>query len=287
VLRAGVVIYALATIASYAIATPVGSNAVRLGTLLAAPLAALLFWPRRARWLAFCVLPLLYLEWQAPARDLATASGQPSVSTGYYQPLLTFLERQPGAGGPDFRVEIPFTRFHWEAYVVGSRFPLARGWERQLDTKDNAVFYDGRLTQRSYDAWLHRTAVRFVAVPDAPLDYSAHAEARLIDRGLSYLRPVLRTAHWRVYEVRHATPIAQGAARLQAMGPAWLRLYAPRPGTTFVRVHFTPYWTLVRGSGCVAPAGDMTKLTLRRAGEAELAVRFALGRIRASSARCT
>ena len=39
VLRAGVIIYALATIASYAIATPVGSNAARLGTLIAAPLA--------------------------------------------------------------------------------------------------------------------------------------------------------------------------------------------------------------------------------------------------------
>ena len=287
VLRAGVVIYALATIASYAIATPVGSNAARLGTLLAAPLAALLFWPRRARWLALCVLPLLYLEWQAPARDLATASGQPSVSTGYYQPLLSFLERQPGASGREFRVEVPFTRFHWEAYVVASRFPLARGWERQLDTRDNALFYDGRLTPASYDAWLHRTAVRFVAVPDAPLDYSAKAETRLIDRGLPYLRLVLRTAHWRVYEVRHAAEIAQGAARLQALGPDWVKLYAPRAGTTFLRVHFTPYWALVRGSGCVAPAGDLTRVTVRRAGEVELAVRFALDRVRANSARCS
>jgi hypothetical protein len=287
VLRAGVVIYVLVTFVSYTVATPLGSNAARLGTLLAAPLAALILWPRRVRLLVLVALPLLYLEWQAPVRDLVTASGDPSVQTGYYQPVLAFLERQPGASGRTFRVEIPFTRFHWEAYVVGSRFPLARGWERQLDTKDNALFYDGRLTASSYDAWLHRTAVRYVAAPDAQLDYSAEAEMRLIDRGLPYLHLVLRTAHWRVYAVRDATPIAQGTARLQAIGPDWVRLYASRPGTTLLRVHFTPYWAIVRGSGCVAPAGDLTKVTLRRAGEAELAMRFAVDRIGASSSRCS
>jgi hypothetical protein len=287
VLRVGVIIYALGTIASYAITTPVGSNAARLGTLIAAPLAALLWWPRRASWLALCVVPLMYLEWQAPIRGLVAASGQPSVSTGYYQPLLAFLEHQPGADGPTFRVEIPFTRFHWEAYVVASRFPLARGWERQLDDKDNALFYDGRLTAASYEVWLQRNAVRFVAASDAPLDYSATAEMRLIDHGLSYLRLVMRSAHWRVYAVRDAAPIAQGVARLEALGPDWLKLHARSAGTTLLRVHFTPYWALAQGSGCVGPAGDDTRLTLRRAGEVKLVAAFALGRIRARSARCT
>jgi hypothetical protein len=284
VLRAGIAIYALATIASYAIATPVGSNAARLGTLVAAPLAALLWWPRRVGMLALCLLPLLYLEWQAPVRDLVTAAGQPSVTTGYYQPLLRFLERQPGQ---PFRVEIPFTRFHWEAYVVGSRFPLARGWERQLDTKDNSLFYDGRLTASSYDAWLHRTAVRYVAAPDAALDYSAKAEMRLINGGLPYLRLVMRSAHWHVYLVRDPTPIAQGVARLEAIGPDWIKLHASTPGTTLLRIHFTPYWALVHGSGCIAPAGDLTKLTLRHAGDAEVAARFSIDRIEANSARCS
>jgi hypothetical protein len=283
-LRAGVVVYGVVTIASYAVATPLGSNAARLATLMAAPLACLLWWPRRAAWLALVVAPLLYLEWQAPVRDLSTASGDPSVSTGYYQPLLAFLERQPG---PPFRVEIPFTRFHWEAYVVASRFPLARGWERQLDTRDNALFYDGRLTASSYDAWLHRTAVRFVAAPDAALDYSAKAEMRLIDRGLPYLQLVMHSAHWRVYAVQDATPIAQGSAQLRAVGPTSLLLYAPHAGVTVLHVHFTPYWAIVDGSGCVAPAGENTALAVRRGGEIKLAVRFALDRVRASSARCT
>ena len=282
-LRAGIVLYALVVLASYVIATPLGSNATRLGTLLAAPLLALVWWPRRAAVLALAAAPLLYLGWQAPIRDMSAAWGSPAVSTSYYRPLLSFLERQ---AGPPFQIEIPFTRFHWEAYAVASRFPIARGWERQLDIKDNALFYNGRLTAFTYENWLHRNAVRFVASSDAPLDYSARGEQRLIDGRLPYLHPVMRSAHWRVYAVSDPTPIAQGAARLQAMGPDWLTLYAPAAGTSLIRVHFTPYWAIAEGSGCVSPAGDFTRVTIRRPGEVKLVIRFALGRIRARSPRC-
>jgi hypothetical protein len=284
VFRAAVAIYALVTIASYLVATPLGSNAARLGTLLGAPVAALVLWPRKRWLLALVAVPLLYLEWQAPVRDLVMASGNPTTSTAYYRPLLRFLERQPG---PPFRVEIPFTRFHWEAYAVASRFPSPRGWERQLDIKDNSIFYSGPLTAATYQAWLHRNAVRFVAASDGPLDYSAVREMRLISLGLPYLRLVERTAHWKVYEVKGATPIAQGVAAAEAIGPDWLTLEAGRAGTTLLRVRFSPYWTLSQGAGCVAPAGALTWVMLRRPGPAKLSVSFALRRIGAHSPRCT
>jgi MFS family permease len=284
ILRAGVIVYALVTIASYAVASPLGSNAARLATLLGAPVAALLLWPRKRWLLAVVALPLLYLEWQAPVRDLVIASGEPSASTSYYRPLLRFLERQSAA---PFRVEIPFTRLHWEAYAVASRFPSPRGWERQLDIKDNAIFYSGPLTAATYEAWLHRNAVRYVAAPDAPLDYSAVREMRLISAGLPYLRLVERTAHWKVYAVTDATPIAQGAATLRGMGPDWLTLEAARAGTTVLRIRFSPYWALSQGSGCVTPAGENTAVTLRRPGPARLKISFAPDRIGAHSARCT
>lgn len=284
IFRVGVALYALVTIASYLIATPLGSNAARLGTLLGAPVAALLLWPRRRWLLLVAAVPLLYLEWQAPIRDLVMASGEKTTSTAYYRPLLRFLERQPG---PPFRVEIPFTRFHWEAYAVASRFPSPRGWERQLDIKDNSIFYSGPLNATTYEAWLHRNAVRFVAAPDAPLDYSGVQEMRLIARGLPYLRLIDRTAHWKVYAVQGATPIAQGVASLRALGPDWLTLDATRPGRTLLRVRFSPYWSLGRGSGCVAPAGAFTAVTLRRSGPAKLTISFAVDRIGAHSARCS
>lgn len=293
VLRAVVVVYSLATVAAYVISSPVGSNATRLGTMLAAPLAALVLWRRatdRGAWTRRAVLlaafapALLYIGWQAPVRDLVNASDEASVHSAYYRPLLSFLERQPG---PPFRIEIPFTLFHWEAYAVGSHFPLARGWERQLDIADNALFYNGTLTASSYETWLHQNAVRFVAASDAPLDYSARHESRLISAGLPYLHLVFRSAHWRVYAVAGATPLAQGVAIPRALGPDWLTLYAPRAGATLIRVRFTPYWKLAQGTGCVSPAGDFTLVRLRRPGPAKLEASFAPGRIRARSPRCS
>jgi hypothetical protein len=294
ILTAGVALYTLGTIASYFVPTAIGGNAGRLGTWIAAPLAALLWWQpgrrrepqwrRRMALLAVVALPLLYLQWHDPVRDLTTASSDPSNSVGYYRPLLAFLKRQ---GGPPFRVEIPFTSFHWEAYAVASHFPIARGWERQLDIKDNPLFYSGRLTPARYERWLHSVAVRFVALADAPLDYAGRAEARLIANGLPYLNLVMHDAHWRVYAVKDPTPMAQGAATLTALGPDWLTLRARRRGEVLLHVRFTPYWALARGSGCVEPAGPFTRLRIHRPGPIRLGIDFSLGRIGATSPRCT
>jgi hypothetical protein len=282
-LRAGIALYILLCVVSFAASSAVGGNAARLEELLAGPLAALVLWPARKALLLAAAIPLLYLQWHAPLRDVTTAGG-PTMTSAYYRPLLSFLERQPG--GP-FRIEIPFTKYHWEAYAVAPRFPLARGWERQLDIKYNHLFYGGALTPTTYESWLHRLAVRFVAVSDAALDYSAAAEIALIDRGLPYLSLVMRSRRWRVYAVANPTALAQGAATATAIGPNSLTLDAQRPGEVLVRVHFTPYWAILRGSGCVAPEGQFTKLTLRQSGPVELGIRFALDRVGADSARCT
>ncbi len=286
-LRAGVAIYAVATVAVYVIPSPIGSNVARLGTLLAAPLAALLWWRRRPVLLALCAVPLLYVGWQAPVSDVAALAGDPSTSAAYYQPLLRFLRAQPGGRDHAWRSEIPFTDSHWEAYRVAPEFPLARGWERQLDRAGNPLFYDGRLTAAAYDRWLHANAIRYVALPDATLDASAQREAALVRAGQRYLALVMRSDHWRVYAVVAPTPIAQGAATLRAMGSDWVALEAQRPGTVTLHVRFTPYWELTEGAGCVAPDGGATRLILRRAGPVRLAVRFAPDRIGATAPRCT
>jgi hypothetical protein len=251
---------------------------------VAGPLAALIWWRRRNVWLALVALPLLWFQWQAPIRDVRTSAGDPSASAAYYQPLLAFLARQPG---PPFRVEIPFTRFHWEAYQVAPRFLLVRGWERQLDIKYNHLFYDGALTAGDYERWLHQLAVRFVAVPDASLDFSARKEVSLIDHGLPYLRPVYETQHWRVYEVAHPAPIVEGPASLTGLGPNWVKLNFRQPGAVAVRIRFTPYWELAKGPGCVSRDGEFTKVSASRPGPLELVISFSPGRIGATSPRCT
>jgi hypothetical protein len=286
-LRAGVALYALGCVAFYVVASPVGSNVTRLAPLVAGPLVALLWWPRPGRRTAALLavaLPLLYIQWQAPVRDIRTADDNAEVTAAYFRPLVSYLSSQ---SDQPFRIEIPFTLFHWEAYLMAPEFPLARGWERQLDIKYNPLFYDGTLTAARYDAWLHQVAVRYVAVSDKDLDYSAKQEVALIDRGLPYLHLVFRTRHWRVYAVRAATPIVSGAATLTELGSDWLSVEGLRPGTAVVRVHYSPYWAVVHGSGCVAPDGSFTKLTVRAPGPIKVAMRFSLTRIGARSPRCS
>jgi len=286
-LKAGVALYALGCIACFVVASPVGSNVTRLAPLVAGPLAALFWWPqpgRRTAALVAVALPLLYIQWQAPVRDIRTADDNAEVTAAYFQPLVSYLSRQ---NDQPFRIEIPFTLFHWEAYLMAPEFPLARGWERQLDIKYNPLFYEGTLTPARYGAWLHQVAVRYVAVSDKSLDYSAKQEVALIDRGLPYLRLVLHTRHWRVYAVRDPTPIVEGAATLTELGSDWLAVQGLRPGAAVVRVHYSPYWAVVQGSGCVAPYGQYTELVVRRPGPMKIAMHFSLDRIHAHSLRCS
>lgn len=282
-LRAGLVLYGLGCVVAYLAATPVGGNATRLGVLVAGPLAALLMFPDRRRLLLACAPALLYLQWHGAVTDVVNATTSPSTTAAYYRPLLRFLTEQPG---PPFRIEIPFTAEHWEAYEVAPRISLARGWERQLDVANNGLFYGAHLTAHGYDAWLRRLAVRFVALPDAALDASAVREARLIRAGLPYLRLVFRSPHWRVYAVADPIPIVTGAATLTALGPNSATLAARRAGSALVRIRWSPYWRLTGVPGCVAPAGKFVSVRFRRAGRAALVIDFALDRIGARSQRC-
>ncbi len=278
---AATLLYLVGCLVAYALHTPVGSNAARLGELLAGPLAALLLIPRRA-WLllALAAPPLSYLQVHDAITDLR--QGTPASGPSYYRQLIGFLRAQPGV----WRVEVPFTADHWESYWLAPQIPLARGWERQTDIADNALFYDRQLTASRYDAWLHQLAVRYVAVADAPADYSAGAELRLIRGGLPYLHVVRRLPHWTVYAVADPTPIASGAGRVRALGPSSLRLAIAHPGAIYLRVRWSPYWRLAGVRGCVDPAGRFTRITASGAGSATLSMSFALGRIGSRTPRC-
>jgi hypothetical protein len=281
-LRLGTALYALLLVVSAAVPTAMGGNAARLGALLAGPVVALALWPRR-RLVVLALLPVVaYWQWQTPINDWVQAARDPSIHAAYYRGLLAELERRPE--GP-VRLEIPFTDNHWESAHVAPHVALARGWERQLDRKVNALFYDGRpLTAERYHAWLRANAVAYVALPDAPIDPSAAAEAALIRRRPAFLRIVWRDAHWQLYAVSDAVPLADRGAHVTFMGPDEVRLQAARPGAITLRVRWTPYWGLA--GGCVARAGDWTRLTVPRAGAFTLRARFALRRVRATTSAC-
>src|SRR5262245_19536831 len=265
-IRLAAILYAATAVMVFLVPTPVGGNLGRLGMYVGGPLLACALWP--ARKLVLLAVAPLALVWQwNPAIDGIVFAGRDASShNAYHAPLVRYLETQRG---PPARVEIPFTRQHWEAAYVASDVPLARGWERQLDRETNPLFYDGPLTVRAYGRWLRAHAIRYVALPDAPLDRSALAEARIIAHRPRYLVPVWRNEHWRVWRVVGTRPMVSGG-RLVSARPDSLTIDVARPGAVLVRVHYTTHWTL-DGAGCVRPGPHgWTVLRVARAGPVQL-----------------
>jgi hypothetical protein len=294
-LRIGASLYALALTGSYFLSTAVGANSDRLGALFAGPLAACVLAggalrDTRTRVLVALALPLFYWQANAPVADFAAASSDPGVHASYYAPLLGELRTLGiGYGRAPARIEVVPLNDHWEARWMAPQVMLARGWERQLDRYRDPAFYDESrpLSAAAYRAWLLDQAVSYVALPDAALDYSSVSEGQLLRNTPGYLQEVWRSAHWRLFAVRGAVPLAPAPAVLRSVGHDSFTLLAPRAGTFTVRLHFTPYWALASGSGCVARApGDWTQVQAREAESLRVVIRFSLSRVFDHGARC-
>jgi hypothetical protein len=194
----GVVLYLIFLTGNELIPSPIGGNAVRLGMLLLPPIAAAILWPRSGRFALAVIVPLLC--WQGATAVWAIATADETGDPHYFTPVNRFLDAKNPAR--DQLVEVVFTRNHFEAAYVANHRPIARGWERQLDTKYNALFYDGTLDPRTYARWLIESDVRWVVLPKrATLDYSGRDEAELIRSGLPYLEPAANFKNWEIYRV--------------------------------------------------------------------------------------
>jgi hypothetical protein len=307
VLRVGTVLYAVALAGAYFLHTPVGGNAERLGALAGGPVAA--FAAADAAWSSWRMRALLVLTpallyWQAnaPAADFAAAASDPGVRSSYYAPLVGELRTLGvGYGGRPARVEVVPLADHWEARWMGPVVMLARGWERQLDTLRNGLFYGSApLTAAGYGAWLQRQSVTYVALPDAAVDYSAVEEARLLrGQGVAggapatgqppaYLREVWRSPHWRLFAVIRPAPLAQPPAVLTVAGHDSFALTVPGRGNYQVQLHFTPYWKPLTPGACVREgAGEWTVVSAARAGTVRVGIGFSFARaIEHSDPRC-
>jgi hypothetical protein len=287
-LRIGAALYGVALVLAFVLDTPMGGNATRLGQLFGGPLLACALIGRQQRVLAVLAIPLLWWQIFPAVRDTARTVDDPSVRATYYQPLLAELARR-NADHQAGRLEIPFTKNHWEAALVAPQMPIARGWERQLDIKYNRLFYDGALTPKRYRRWLDRNGVTFVAVPDAPLDDAGRKEAGLISAGLPYLKHVWSNADWRLYEVVDPAPLVRGPARLTQLGPESFTLDARRASSVVVRVRYSPYWSLGNGAiGCITATRDgWTRVWFMRAGRVQVNASFSPSRLVNRGPRCT
>ena len=282
-LRVGALLYLACAVLALVVHTPLGSNVERYGVLLAGPLLLCSLKPRGgvrgwrdALGARGAIALLAWAVWWAwgPVRETAAVAGSPATSASYYTPVKRFLAQH----GP-VRIEVPLTRSHWEAALLAGSASLARGWEKQLDERYDAVLLASGLDAASYRRWLQREAVSYVALPDAQLDPSSSAEGRLIRGGLPYLREVFASAHWRIYAVDGAVPIASGPGSLVSLAHDAFTLHASAPGRFLVRVHSSRYLAVAAGSACVRPAHEgWTAVDARAPGDVVVRSSFSLER---------
>jgi hypothetical protein len=256
VLRFFFAIYAAAIVTMYLVPSAIGENIARL-RFVAVPIVVLVFSLRRwrPRWVGAIALALAIswnispLAWSLVKNEL---DGTARAAT--WSPAVAFLRTHLG---PQYRVEAVDTATHSAAvYLAEADIPLARGWYRQDDFPQNEVLY-GKLGARAYVEWLHRLGVRYVVLANAPSDYSARAEAKLVKQ----FEPVFATGELTIYAVPHPRPIAPG---LLALSDARIKIAVHHRGTVRIAVRYSPYWHASKG--CLSEGKDgMLRLTNRRA----------------------
>jgi hypothetical protein len=283
-LRFGFVLFLALTLVAYVWASPLGGNVNRFGTIFAGPLLVCALWGYR-NWVMFAVAQLAF-AWaiQPVVRDLPDAGGVITESS-YYAPLRAEL----ASLHKPVRVEIPPTRNHFEGVYIGEHFMIARGWERQLDQKYAHLFYGTVITPQNYRRYLSHNAVQYVALSDAPSDFASKSESDLLRKDTpSYLTPIWSNEHWRLFEVQKAAPLLTGPGRLVAQTPDSFTIAAQRPGRFVMKLHWSPYWAIASGRGCVAQSpGAWTQVTLRQPGLARVGMSFSPARVVQGGARCS
>jgi hypothetical protein len=263
-------IYAAACVASYVVPSGLGENIDRL-RYLAIPVTLLMLALRDWRPLSVSLLALgLAVLWNLSpvATSFAQAESDPAAKASYWTPAVRYLKSHLS---PNYRVEVVDTVGHWgAAYLPQAGIPLARGWFRQDDFPQNAVLY-GRLGPRAYSSWLHRLGIGYVVLTNAPPDYSADAEARLVASGLGPLRLVFTAANLRIYAVRSPRPLITGpaSARITSFTQSGMTAIVATAGIYRVAVHASPYWRVT--PGCVTAGNDgMIRLHIPSAGKVRL-----------------
>jgi hypothetical protein len=266
ILKRLTVLLAIAVVFFTIVDTLVGANIIRLPMLFMAAAVAVSARAHRrliAGILFLCVLWICITS----AVDLFRGQGQ-SFEKAFYSPLL---EQLPTNGNATHRVEVIDPKTHGPALYVAPQLPIARGWERQLDVTRNAIFYDGSLNAETYRAWLDQLAVKWVALPNVPLDYASAKEGELVRSGLPYLNEVWSNENWHLYEVENPSPLVSGPAVVQQMDVESITFHATEAGSGDIKVAWARSLRLLGIDGTVFDgeierAGDHLRYSVPAAG---------------------
>ena len=258
-LRTGALLYALAITVLAFHDDPFGSNVLRLGLLVAAPLVVAM--SRRSA--VVCLVAAVgFVSWQVgPTLGDLQAPRGPQLSA--LESVLVSRQAR--------RVEVVAARDHRESADLAPVVPLARGWSRQIDRADNALFYEGTLTAGRFRSWLLTHSVDHVAVPrTALLDFGSTREGRLLRAGVvPGLAKVWSDRDWILYAVQDPQPIVELPATVLASLRTTLELGSAVPTRVRVDVRWSR-WLSLSGPGCLERDGDRVRVRFSRAGTVTL-----------------
>jgi hypothetical protein len=222
-----------AVLAFVVVPNGMGANLVRLA-LFCLPPAAVALSRRRATALAALAAPILVLGALSSTSAFVSAA-QPGASPSYYRPLIRELDTLPMTVA--YRTEL-VSAGHAAYAALLDHATLARGWETQQDSAFHAELTSPALDASRYREWLDDNAVGLIAV-NLP---GGGAEGRLILASTpGYLRPVWRSAHWRVFAVNGATPIVSSPAVLAASTQSVMTVRVPCSCRVSVRVRWSRF----------------------------------------------
>lgn len=265
VLRTGGLLYAGTAGLLVLLSDPFGSNILRLGLLLAAPLVVA---TATEHWRLVAPITAVLVLWQVqpPYADLRAA--RPPSFVALNQALIDQQVK---------RVEVVPLRDHGEAAFVAPVVPLARGWSRQVDTARNDLFYDGALSAQEYQQWLRDNGVDAVALgPSTLADGGGRAERALLLIGsVQGLEKTWSDGQWTLYRFSPAEPLADLPVEVLDTDRVSVRLRSAVATEVALKVRWSR-WLSVTGPACVERDGGGTRVRFSGPGEVVVSSQLSL-----------
>jgi MFS family permease len=258
-IRVGALMYALASAFLLLSPDPFGSNILRLGLLLAAPLVLA---SATEHWRIVVPIAALLAYWQLqpPYADLRAKPPPPFAAVTKELKALDVK-----------RVEVVPLRDHGEAAHIAKVIPLARGWSRQVDTGRNLLFYRGALSSGEYHQWLIDNAVDAVALaPNDKADRAGRGERALLLVGrVEDLQRVWSDKHWVVWQFKRppAKPIASPPVEVLRTGRTTITLRSSSKAYVDLVVRWSR-WLSVHGPACLEKHESWTRIRFSGPGTA-------------------
>jgi hypothetical protein len=265
-IRVGALMYALASSFLLLSPDPFGSNILRLGLLLAAPLVLA---TATEHWRVVVPIVVLLSWWQLQP-PYADVRAKPAPSFAAVTRELVVLQAK--------RVEVVPLRDHGEATHIAPSVPLARGWSRQVDTGRNLLFYRGALSADEYRQWLIDNAVDTVVLaPNAKADRAGRGERALLLVGrVRDLDRVWADDDWVIWRftARERKQIADSPVEVVDTGRTTISLTSPKAAYVDLVVRWSR-WLSVDGPACLEKHGSWTRIRFTGPGAATVSSKLA------------